>query len=109
MRARQLKHKVVFQEQSELKDDFGQIIPGGDAWTDVLTCRVSINTISGKENYLSNQAYATVSHKIWCRYSALINFRQRIVFENRVFKIIAVLNIKELDKEFEILCEEVPQ
>lgn len=104
MKARNLKHKVVFQEQTEGKNSFGEVL---NTWNDVLTCRVSINTISGKETYLSNQNYSTLSHKIWCRYSSLINSKQKILFGTREFKILAVLNVKEANKELEILCEEV--
>lgn len=104
MQARRLKHKVVFQEQTEEKNSFGEVT---NTWNDVLTCRVDIKTISGKETYLSNQNYSTLSHKIWCRYLSKINSKQRVKFGERIFKILAVLNVKEANKELEILCEEV--
>lgn len=104
MRSGNLKHKLTFQDQTELKNDFGEAV---NDWNDIYICRASIQTISGKETYLSNQNYSTLSHKLRVRYSNLINTKQRILFGTRVFNILAVLNIFEANKELEILVEEV--
>lgn len=103
MRAGSLKNKITFQEQTQTKNNFGEV---EETWSDVLTTWASIQTISGKEQYLSNQNYATLSHKLRVRYSSLINSKQKILFGTRVFKILAVLNIFEKNKELEILVEE---
>ena len=104
MIARRLNKTITFQEQSTSTNELGEI---ANTWTDALTMRASIQTISGKEQFLSNQNYSTLSHKIRVRYSELINFRQRIYFRGRIFKILAILNIFEENKELEILTEEV--
>ena len=103
MRAGNLKNKIIFQQQTQIKDNFGEV---KNNWSDVLITWASIQTISGKEQYLSNQNYATLSHKLRVRYSNLINSKQQILFGTRVFKILAVLNIFEKNKELEILVEE---
>ncbi|TLP41041.1 phage head closure protein [Arcobacter arenosus] len=104
MYARNLRHRIAFQEQSSTTNAFNEKI---DSWNDVFETWASIQTISGKEQYLSNQNYSTLSHKIRVRYSVLIDSKQRILFNNRVFKILSVLNIFEKNQELEILCEEV--
>ena len=104
MRVGSLKNKIIFQEQTQTKSSVGQTI---NTWNDILTTWASIQTISGKEQFLSNQNFQTLSHKLRVRYSSLINSKQRILFGTRVFKILAVLNIYEKDKELEILAEEV--
>lgn len=103
MRCRSLKHKVTFQESQELQNDFGEIT---NDVVDILTCRASIQTITGKETFTSNQNYSTLSHKLRVRYSSKINAKQKIIFGSRVFNILAVLNIFEKNKELEILVEE---
>lgn len=104
MRAGSLNKKIVFQENSSTKNGFGEVILSK---LDVVITWASIQTISGKEQYLSNQNYATLSHKIRCRYSNKINQKQTIKYKDREFKILAVLNIFEKNKELEILVEEV--
>ena len=104
MRVGSLKYKIIFQEQTQTKSSVGQ---PKNTWNDILTTWASIQTISGKEQFLSNQNFQTLSHKLRVRYSKLINSKQRILFGNRIFKILAVLNIYEKNKEFEILVEEV--
>ena len=106
MNSRRLKHKVTFQEQAQSKNDFGEVM---NEWTDIFMTFSSIQTISGKETYLSSQNYSTLSHKLRIRYSKLVNTKQRIFFGEREFKILAVLNIFEANKELEILVEEVAQ
>lgn len=104
MRAGSLNKKIVFQENSSTKNNLGEVI---SSKIDVVIIWASIQTISGKEQYLSNQNYATLSHKIRCRYSNKINQKQTIKYKDREFKILAVLNIFEQNKELEILVEEV--
>jgi SPP1 family predicted phage head-tail adaptor len=104
MRAGSLKHRVVFQEQKSTKNNYGEKV---DEWVDTLTAPVGIRTISGKEQYLSNQNYSTLSHLLEARYSSLINTKQRILFGTRIFNILAVLNVYEANKRLEILVEEV--
>ena len=104
MRVGSLNKKIVFQENSSTKNGFGEET---SSKIDVVITWASIQTISGKEQYLSNQNYATLSHKIRCRYSNKINQKQTIKYKDREFKILAVLNIFEKNKELEILVEEV--
>ena len=104
MRAGTLNKKVIFQGTTLSPNNFGERV---EQKVDVLTTWASIQTISGKEQFLSNQNYATLSHKLRCRYSDKINQKQTIKYKNREFKILAILNIFEKNKELEILVEEV--
>lgn len=104
MRAGTLNKKIVFQGTTLSPNNFGERV---EQKVDVLTTWASIQTISGKEQFLSNQNYATLSHKLRCRYSDKINQKQTIKHKNREFEILAILNIFEKNKELEILVEEV--
>jgi len=104
MRARNLKHIIIFQEQSTITNKFNE---KEDKYIDILTCRASIQTISGKETFLSSSEFSTLSHKLRVRYSPLVNTKQTIKYDDRTFNILSVLNIFEANKELEILCEEV--
>lgn len=104
MRAGALNKKIVFQGTTLARNGLGEKVAKK---ADGFTTWASIQTISGKEQFLSNQNYATLSHKLRCRYSDKINQNQTIKYKNREFKILAVLDIYEKNKELEILVEEV--
>ncbi len=104
MRAGALNKKIVFQGTTSVPNGLGEKVARK---VDVLTTWASIQTISGKEQFLSNQNYATLSHKLRCRYSDKINKKQTIKYKDREFEILAVLDIFEKNREFEILVKEV--
>lgn len=106
MRSGSLRNKIIFQLQTDTQDDFGQPI---QSWNDILTTWASINPISGKESFLANQKYSTVSHKLKVRYSTLMSVKQRIKYGTRYFNIINILDFEERKKEVLILAEEVAQ
>lgn len=103
MKARSLKHKITFQEQTDTLNEYGE---AENTWNDIVTVWASIKTINGNEKFLSSQDFQTLTHKIRVRYSDQINSKQRIMFGTREFNILAVLNIFEANKELEILVEE---
>lgn len=104
MRARTLKHRVTIQDYVKTSNDFGEVV---EEWSDKFYIWASIQTISGKEQFLSNQNFATLSHKLRVRFVDGINPKNRVKYGDRYFNILAVLNIFEANKEIEILCEEV--
>lgn len=104
MKAGALNKKIVFQGITSTSNGLGE---KEGKKVNVLTTWASIQTISGKEQFLSNQNYATLSHKIRCRYSDKINKKQTIKYKDREFEILAVLDIFEKNREFEILVKEV--
>lgn len=104
MRAGTLNKKIVFRGNTFAPNGLGERV---EQKIDVLITWASIQTISGKEQFLSNKNYATLSHKIRCRYSDKINQKQTIKYKDREFKILAVLDIFEKNREQEILVEEV--
>ena len=104
MKARLLNKKITIQKLGEAVDDFGGIIEGG--YQDFTTVWASINPVTGKEAFLSNTDFATVSHKIKIRYLAGIDASMRIFWNDRVFEIKYFINYQEANREIEFLCEE---
>lgn len=104
MRAGSLNKKITIQKLGDAVDDFGGIIEGG--YQDFATVWASINPVSGKEAFLSNRDFSTVSHKIKIRYLAGIDASMRIFWNDRFFEIKYFINYQEANKEIEFLCEE---
>lgn len=104
MRAGSLNKKITIQKLGDAVDDFGGIIEGG--YQDFATVWASINPVTGKEAFLSNTDFSTVSHKIKIRYLAGIDASMRIFWNDRFFEIKYFINYQEANKEIEFLCEE---
>lgn len=105
MRAGRLRHKAMIQEIVNTVDDFGQPISNGSGYQDLKPIWCRINPIRGNEKFLSNQDYSKTTHKIKMRFTE-IDASHRIVYQGRVFNIMAIMNINEMDRELEILAWE---
>jgi len=103
MRAGNLKHKIVIQTYTEPQNDFGEVVKG---WADFKTAYASITPLSAKEFYKAGvQAEAT--HKIEVRYLKDIKPKMRVVYQDRIFDITSVLNIREENKTLQLICSEI--
>jgi len=106
MRAGILRNKAEIQHLGSTQNDFGEIEQG--QFTKFKDVWCSINPISGKESFLSNTDFAKTTHKIKIRYTEGLNASMRLVWKGRVFNFInGGRNFMELNKEIEILAEEV--
>lgn len=100
-----MRHRITFQRQEDGKDALGGY---EDEWTDVATTWAQISPVSGRE-YFSQVRENVVSHKIYCRYRPGITPKMRIKYNDRIFRIISVINWEERNEGLTIMCEEVVQ
>ncbi len=98
-----MRHRITFQRQAGDKDALGGYT---DEWEEVMTVWAQVSPISGRE-YLSQVRETTVSHKVYCRYHAGITPAMRIMYGQRVFRIISVIDWDERHEGLTIMCEEV--
>lgn len=103
MKIGKLRHRVKIQAYTAGRDSFGGEEP---VWTDVATVWASVTPVSGKEYFASAQVNAEISTKITMRYISGITPKMRVVFGNRVFEIISVLNFEERGIELNLMCKE---
>lgn len=105
MRSGALRHKIKIQTLGSGTDAvFGGVKPSD--YQDFKTVWSSITPISGKESFLSNKDFATVTHKIKIRFIPSLNASMQIDYMGRKFRIKNIRNFGELGKELEILAEE---
>ena len=103
IRAGSMRH-VLDIEQSVL-----DTTPEGEEiqiWSKLSSARASINPINGTESFLTDQLRNEVSHKIGMRYKKLLPTNNRLIFEGRIFEIIAILNFQEKKSNILILVNE---
>ena len=106
MRTGRRRHRGTFLSPPVTEDEYGA--PG--AYVTVVTRDISVEPIRGTEKYRGMQDLSTTTHRVNLRYdSALAGLapNYRITFRGRTLEIEAVMNIDEVDREFELLCKEV--
>src|SRR5574343_1998421 len=94
-----MNKRITFQNDIGIAlDDYGEKTV---TWSDVYTCWASIEPLTGKDLYLSQQQFPDVTGKITMRYYA-VKPEYRVKFESRYFKILSVVSVKEMDNMMEI-------
>lgn len=98
----QMKHLITILKQIRISDDQGGY---KEMWQNAGIVWASIEPVSGKEYYEAMQLTNDITHKVRMRYTS-ITPHNRIKYNNRIFEIIAVIDINMEHKELEVLCRE---
>lgn len=99
-----LKHKITFQQVSNLKNEYGE---QEKEWLDVKTVWAEIKPISGKQFFTAKQINSEISHNIYIRYRAGLSPDMRIKFKERTFEILYIMNVNEANTLMQIYCKEL--
>ena len=100
-----LNKRVVIQQPSTLKDDYGQSIM--DAWEDFKTVWAEVSPIVGREYFAAETVNSEITHKVRLRYRTGITPDMRIKYGDRILSIQSVINYKEMDVELQLMCKEL--
>lgn len=104
MRAGKLRERIAIQQFTETQNAIGEPVK---TWGTFASVWAAIIPLSGDEFFQSGQRNANVSHRIEIRARSGVNAKHRVAYKNRVFRIEAVLNIDERDREMHLFCEEL--
>ena len=94
-----LNHRITFQIQnldSEIEE-----------WNDIVTTWASINPISGREYYQAETINSDLTHKVRLRYRKGITPDMRILYKDRIFNIVSVINEYEKNAILQLMCREL--
>lgn len=94
-----LNKRITFQLQDLDSED--------EYWKDIATTWANINPISGKEYYSAETINSDLTHKIRLRYRRGITPDMRIIYNDRIFYIISVINEYEKNTMLQLMCREL--
>jgi len=97
-----LKKRVTILKQVRTSDGQGGFT---ETWQEVGTVWAAIEPISGREYYEAMQLASDVTHRVRMRYMDLTP-HEKIKYDDRVFDIIAVIDVNMEHRELEVLCNE---
>lgn len=98
-----LRHTIEIIEQVRTPDGMGG---AAVTWATKLTTKAKIQPTGGGESYRFDRVDAIVTHKVWLRYAPGIEPANRVRFNGRDFRILAVLNLEERSQWIELRCDE---
>ena len=100
------RHPITIQKQELVRDSYGAVT---ENWVDVIKVRAGVYPLSGKEYLSVYNIPSDLSHKVQMRYlpGTPITPDMRIIFNERIFRIISIIDFQEMDKELQIMCKEL--
>lgn len=105
MRAGKLRHEVTIEQYSESVSTKGDPVK---SWSDFATgVWASIEPVSGREAFISQQLLASVTHVVRLRYLSGVSPKMRVKYGSRYFRIEVVRDLEERDREMVLACTEV--
>lgn len=109
MRASLYRHNIIIQSKEQSRDTYGET---DITWVDDFEVFAGITSIRGNQFFNAQQVQSAVTHKINMKYIELSNGDRikpenaRIKFNDRIFRIMYVINIDERDIELELMTVE---
>jgi SPP1 family predicted phage head-tail adaptor len=98
-----LRNVVAVEELTKTRGSMGQVV---EDWAQTRTFRARIVPVKGKELLENGKEVMKKPVRIYCRYPQVLPNGCRLKYNSRIFDVVSVVNIDELNRELEILTEE---
>jgi len=104
MNSGRLRHKCWIKEPTHANDGYGGITT---SWGTATVCWASIEPLRGREWIESGMENSEVTLRMRMRYTAGITPTMRVIFGDRTFEIVSVMNPSERNRELELMLKEL--
>lgn len=75
-------------------------------WQTFTKRKAKIETLTGNSFFANRKHWSNASHQLNFRYVEGLKEQDRIVYRGRIFHILVIRNLGELDREHEVICSE---
>ena len=103
MRAGKLKHPIIIEQASSVRDDRGEET---EVWTTFKQVRAGIYPKTGSEKFELHQENNEITHEVVIRYQSGFTPKMRVNFSGRLFDIESIINFNEANKTLKLMCIE---
>ena len=104
MRSGRLNRRITIQELSISKNQYSEDI---ESWVDVATIWAHIEPLRGREYWQAKQVVGEVTGRITIRYLAGIDEKMRVIYGNKTYNILAVINLDERNRTLQLLVRQI--
>ena len=103
MKAGQLKHRIVIEQQTQTKNAIDEIIL---TWSTFCTVWAAIEPATGQTYYAANQLESKVDGRVRIRYRDDLDPTMRIKFGDRILNIVSIIKPQENKRELHLMYAE---
>lgn len=103
MRSGQLRHQVDIQSMTRNADGMGG---WSEEWTTLASVRAAIWPKRMMERVEGDKRTSTITHQIRVRYLDGVDETCRVMFGDRIFEVVSVVNPEERGRHLDLMCEE---
>lgn len=104
MRKMDKLHLLIIEQPTNTLNDFGETV---QTWATFVTVFGAIQGIAGREFIIANNKNAEMDYRVYTEYIQGVTPAMRVKFGTRLFAIVSVINVDELNRELQLLCKEV--
>ncbi|QRN84841.1 phage head closure protein [Clostridia bacterium] len=104
MKIGRLRKQIAIEVSMTGRDSFGAET---SEWVQFAKVWAEVSPISGKEYVSFSQVNAEITTKITIRYLAGLTTEMRVLFKDRIFEIISIINYEEKNVSLLLMCKEV--
>ena len=104
MKCTKLTKRIVLQKQSDIRNEYGEIF---NIWEDVATVWAQVRPVTGKSFFDAQQVNASITHQVIIRYRENVLPSMRVLFNNRSFDVLHVMNFDESNESIQLMCKEL--
>ncbi len=104
MQIGKLRHRIILEDKQITRDSFGAEV---FEWVQVSEVWADISPLSGKEFVAFKQINAEISVRVTMRYQPGIDTEMRVLFKDKIFEILSIINPDEKNIALVLMCKEV--
>lgn len=103
MKAGNLRFRAILEQATETRDSVGAVV---QTWAAVATVWADIEPLYGRELIAAQQVTSDMTARIRMRWRAGVTPKMRIKQGARIFDILSVINLGQLNRELELMVKE---
>ena len=104
MKIGKLKHRVILQRKEITEDELKQQT---ETWVDFAYVWAEVQPLSGREYFAAKQENAEVTTRITIRHLKDVKPDMRVLFNEKVYEILSVINPYERNVSLVLMCREM--
>lgn len=103
MKIGKLRHRAILQRKEITQDELKQQT---ETWVDFAYIWAAIQPLAGREYFSARQENAEVTTRITIRYLKDVKPDMRVMFNEKVYEILSVINQDERNISLVLMCKE---
>lgn len=104
MKAGQLDQRVTLEQRDDGQDEYGQPI---ESWTSFASVWACVEPLQGREFIAAHAAVSEVTARVRIRYLPGVTPAMRVLHDEDVYWIEAVIHVKSGKRELQLMCKRV--